>query len=128
MIHACDIDNEALMLAKVVLWISAGCPENGLRLNLSHGDSLEAGPCKNTSMWFDHTNLPPVEGYDCVVGNPYVRVKPELIGRFVFKTLEICTAPLLNWGKIYSTMLAYYVSSFHKASSIQTKHRAFASF
>jgi len=100
MIHACDIDLEALLLAKVVLWISAGCPENGLRLNLSHGDSLGAGPCRNTSIWFDHTNLPPVEGYDCVVGNPpYVRVKPELIGKFVFKNTRNLYCAFVELGQ-----------------------------
>jgi type I restriction-modification system DNA methylase subunit len=100
MIHACDIDLEALLLAKVVLWISAGCPENGLRLNLSHGDSLGAGPCKNTPMWFDHTNLPLVEGYDCVVGNPpYVRVKPEFIGKFVFKNTRNLYCAFIELGQ-----------------------------
>ena len=100
MIHACDIDLEALLLAKVVLWISAGCPENGLGLNLSHGDSLGAGPCTKTSMWFDHTHLPPVEGYDCVVGNPpYVRVKPELIGKFVFKNTRNLYCAFVELGQ-----------------------------
>ena len=33
MIHGCDIDKEALQIAKAVMWISAGCPEDGLELN-----------------------------------------------------------------------------------------------
>ena len=83
MIHACDIDNQALQLAKVVMWISAGCPESNLSLNFSLVDSLAAGPCVEISKWSKHTRLPCSKGYDAVFGNPpYVRVKQEFLSDF----------------------------------------------
>ena len=82
-IHACDIDAEALKLARVVMWITAGCPEKGLELNFSLCDSLAAGPCENKTDWKNHTMLEINRGYDAIIGNPpYVRVKPEIISIF----------------------------------------------
>ena len=82
-VHACDIDNQALQLAKVVMWISAGCPESNLSLNFSLVDSLAAGPCVQISKWSKHTGLLCSKGYDAVFGNPpYVRVKQELLSNF----------------------------------------------
>ena len=83
MIHACDIDDQALQLAKVVMWISAGCPESNICLNFSLVDSLAAGPCMEISEWTRHTGLACDSGYDAVFGNPpYVRVKAEQLSKF----------------------------------------------
>jgi len=83
MIHACDIDNEALQLAKVVMWISSGCPEPGISLNFSLCDSLGAGSCSNLNDWKKHTGLDCKSGYAAIFGNPpYVRVKPEELQGF----------------------------------------------
>ena len=83
MIHACDIDAEALQLAQVVLWITSGCPDSGVRLNFSLCDSLGAGPCSNVDEWKKHTGLDCKSGYSAVFGNPpYVRVKPEELQGF----------------------------------------------
>jgi len=85
-IYASDIDEEALQLAKVVLWISAGTPDLGLELNLSKCDSLEAGPCEDKADWNNHSGLEIGNGYDAVIGNPpYVRVTPEEISKFQTK-------------------------------------------
>jgi hypothetical protein len=85
-IHACDIDSEALLLAKVVFWMSAGCPIEGFSLNFAHQDSLAAGPCTDVSAWYNHTSLPETGGYDCILGNPpYVRVNPNKIDAFVHR-------------------------------------------
>ena len=83
MIHACDIDDEALQLARVVMWITAGCPNVGITLNFSLCDSLGAGPCSNVDEWIKHTGLDCKSGYAAVFGNPpYVRVKPESLPNF----------------------------------------------
>lgn len=108
-IHACDIDEQALDLAKVVLWISAGCPEDPISLNLSLGDSLAAGPCQNISVWNDHTGLNCNNGYDAVFGNPpYVRVKPDFISDFetkdarnVFSAFSELSINLLNESGLF---------------------------
>ena len=87
MIHACDIDEQALALCKVVLWISAGCPDRAISLNLSLGDNLAAGPCQEVAQWKGHTGLDCGNGYDVVLGNPpYVRVDPGFIGDFQTKS------------------------------------------
>ena len=87
MIHACDIDDQALQLAKVVMWISAGCPESNVPLNFSLVDSLAAGPCMEISEWTSHTGLNCDSGYDAVFGNPpYVRVKPDELSNFKVNT------------------------------------------
>ena len=86
MIHGCDIDREALQLAKAVMWISAGCPENGLKLNFSNSDSLKIGPCQNIKQWKKVTSFEVGSGYDAVMGNPpYVRVKSTEISKFSTK-------------------------------------------
>ena len=103
-IHACDIDEQALDLSKVVLWISAGCPERQISLNLSLVDSLAAGPCHDISLWNDHTGLHCDSGYDAVFGNPpYVRVKPDFINKFetknarnIFSSFSELSINLLN--------------------------------
>lgn len=83
MIHASDIDDGALQLARVVMWITAGSPESGIRLNFSLSDSLGAGPCLNNTDWVNHTGLESNNGYDAVFGNPpYVRVKQESLSGF----------------------------------------------
>ena len=83
MIHGCDIDDEALDLAKAVMWISAGCPKNGLTLNFFNGDSLKTGPCPDIKQWGKYTNFDVGTGYDAVFGNPpYVRVRPSEISKF----------------------------------------------
>ena len=83
MIHACDIDDEALQLARVVMWITSGCPKSGVRLNFSLCDSLGAGSCSNIEEWINHTGLDCKSGYAAVFGNPpYVRVKPESLPNF----------------------------------------------
>jgi hypothetical protein len=83
MLHACDIDEQALQLSKVVMWISAGCPDEHLSLNFSLCDSLAGGPCEEKSDWIEHTGLDCGLGYDLVFGNPpYVRVKPDEIPNF----------------------------------------------
>lgn len=74
-IHACDIDKQALELYKIIIWISAGSPQFNLDLNLSLCDSLSKGPCLNKDKWTELTNFDIGEGYFCVIGNPpYVRV------------------------------------------------------
>ena len=88
-IHGVDIDREALELAKVVLWVSAGTPDFGLRLNLSHCDSLKAGPCKKKSNWEKATKLKLGLGYDAVIGNPpYVAVNENKIKKFQTKSAK----------------------------------------
>ena len=83
MIHACDIDDDALQLARVVMWITANCPDSGIHLNFSLCDSLGAGPCSNLDEWAKHTGLDCKSGYAAVFGNPpYVRVKSELLSDF----------------------------------------------
>jgi hypothetical protein len=83
MIYSSDIDEEALELAKVVLWISAGSPSEGIRLNMANCDSLEVGSCKDIAKWEKHTSFETLNGYDVVFGNPpYVRVKPEKLNGF----------------------------------------------
>jgi hypothetical protein len=87
MIHACDIDNEALQLAKVVMWITSGCPESGISLNFSLCDSLGVGSCSSLDDWKKHTGLDCKSGYAAVFGNPpYVRVKPEQLSNFITKS------------------------------------------
>jgi hypothetical protein len=82
-IYSADIDSEALKLAKVVLWISAGCPESGIDLNLANCDSLGVGSCEDTKLWSNHTGFDVKSGFDVVFGNPpYVRVKPETLQGF----------------------------------------------
>ena len=82
-IYSADIDSEALKLAKVILWISAGCPEAGIDLNLANCDSLGVGSCENTKLWSSHTGFDVKSGFDVVFGNPpYVRVKPETLQGF----------------------------------------------
>ncbi|MDA1167643.1 MAG: Eco57I restriction-modification methylase domain-containing protein, partial [archaeon] len=82
-IYFADIDSEALKLAKVVLWVSAGCPESGIDLNLANCDSLGVGSCENTKLWNKHTGFDVQSGFDVVFGNPpYVRVKPETLQGF----------------------------------------------
>jgi hypothetical protein len=86
MIHACDIDQQALDLARIVLWISAGCPSEELKLNFSLCDSLNSGPCTNIEDWREHTGLDIVNGYDLVIGNPpYVAIKAENYPNFKTK-------------------------------------------
>ena len=83
MIHACDIDDEALQLGRVVMWITSGCPDSDVHLNFSLCDSLGAGPCSNVDEWIKHTGLDCKSGYAAVFGNPpYVRVKPESLPNF----------------------------------------------
>lgn len=104
MIHACDIDEQAIELSKVVLWISAGCPEDTISLNFSLCDSLAAGPCENATTWIQHTGLDCGAGYDAVFGNPpYVRVKPDQIANFetrnarnIFSAFSELSINLLN--------------------------------
>ena len=86
MIHACDIDQQALDLARIVFWISAGCPSEELKLNFSLCDSLNSGPCTNIEDWREHTGLDIVNGYDLVIGNPpYVAIKAENYPKFKTK-------------------------------------------
>ena len=86
MIHACDIDQQALDLARIVFWISAGCPSEELKLNFSLCDSLNSGPCTNIEDWREHTGLDIVNGYDLVIGNPpYVAIKAENYPNFKTK-------------------------------------------
>ena len=83
MIHACDIDQQALDLARIVLWISAGCPSEELKLNFSLCDSLSAGPCFDINKWYEHTGLETINGYDLVIGNPpYVMFKKGSYPKF----------------------------------------------
>jgi len=83
MIHACDIDQQALDLARIVLWISAGCPLEELKLNFSLCDSLSAGPCFDINKWYKHTGLETINGYDLIIGNPpYVMFKKESYPKF----------------------------------------------
>jgi len=82
-IYSADIDSEALKLAKVVLWISAGSPESGINLNLANCDSLGVGSCEDTKLWSNHTGFDVKSGFDVVFGNPpYVRVKPDMLQGF----------------------------------------------
>ena len=86
MLHACDIDQQALDLARIVLWISAGCPSEELKLNFSLCDSLSSGPCTDIEDWREHTGLDIVNGYDLVIGNPpYVAIKAEHYPNFKTK-------------------------------------------
>ena len=86
MIHACDIDQQALDLARIVLWISAGCPSEELKLNFSLCDSLVSGPCTDINDWSKHTGLEIDNGYDLVIGNPpYVMIKAEDYTKFKTK-------------------------------------------
>ena len=86
-IYASDIDKEALQLARVVLWISAGTPDLGLELNLANCDSLENGPCINKEDWMNHSGLEIGDGYDAVLGNPpYVSTTSKQI--YDFKTKD----------------------------------------
>ena len=82
-IYSADIDEEALRLAKVVLWISAGCPQSGIELNIANCDSLEIGACEDRVSWNKITGFNVNGGFDVVFGNPpYVRVKPETLQGF----------------------------------------------
>ena len=82
-IYSADIDEEALRLAKVVLWISAGYPQSGIELNVATCDSLEMGACEDKSSWNKITGFDVKGGFDVVFGNPpYVRVKPEMLQGF----------------------------------------------
>ena len=82
-IFSADIDTEALNLAKVVLWISSGCPPSGIKLNMSNCDSLELGSCEDNISWNKLTGFDIEGGFDVVFGNPpYVRVKPETLQGF----------------------------------------------
>ena len=82
-IYSADIDEEALRLAKVVLWISAGCPQSGIELNIANCDSLEIGACEDRVSWNKITGFNVNDGFDVVFGNPpYVRVKPETLQGF----------------------------------------------
>ena len=82
-IYCADIDSNALKLAKVVLWISAGCPDDGLKINMSNCDSLGVGSCEEKEVWKFHTGFELKDGFDVVFGNPpYVRVKPEELAGF----------------------------------------------
>lgn len=86
MIHACDIDQQALDLARIVLWISAGCPSEELKLNFSLCDSLVSGPCTDINDWSEQTGLEIDNGYDLVIGNPpYVMIKAEDYTKFKTK-------------------------------------------
>ena len=82
-IYSADVDGEALGLAKVVLWISAGCPQQGIKLNMANCDSLEMGACEDKTSWNKLTGFNVSDGFDVVFGNPpYVRVKPETLQGF----------------------------------------------
>ena len=82
-IYSADIDGEALQLAKVVLWISAGCPQSGIKFNMANCDSLEMGACEEKVSWNKITGFNVDGGFDVVFGNPpYVRVKPEMLQGF----------------------------------------------
>ena len=82
-IYSADIDGEALQLAKVVLWISAGCPQSGIKLNMANCDSLGMGSCEDKISWNKLTGFNVSDGFDVVFGNPpYVRVKPEMLQGF----------------------------------------------
>jgi hypothetical protein len=82
-IYSADIDGEALQLAKVVLWISAGCPQSGIEFNMANCDSLELGACEDKVSWNKITGFKVNGGFDVVFGNPpYVRVKPEMLQGF----------------------------------------------
>jgi len=82
-IYSADIDEEALRLAKVVLWISAGCPQSGIEFNMANCDSLEMGACEDKVSWNKITGFNVNGGFDVVFGNPpYVRVKPEMLQGF----------------------------------------------
>ncbi len=82
-IFSADIDTEAINLAKVVLWISSGCPQSGVKLNMSNCDSLELGSCEDKISWNKLTGFDAEDGFDVVFGNPpYVRVKPEMLQGF----------------------------------------------
>ena len=83
MIHACDIDEEAIVLAEAVLWISSECPEQGLDLNLRIINSLGAGACQDITTWADYTGFEINEGYSAILGNPpYVRVSANSLDGF----------------------------------------------
>jgi len=87
MIHACDIDQQALDLARIVLWISSGCPSEELKLNFSLCDSLYSGSCTDIKDWSEHTGLEIVNGYDLVIGNPpYVMIKEGNYPKFKTKS------------------------------------------
>ena len=82
-IYSADIDEEALRLAKVVLWISAGCPQSGIEFKMANCDSLEMGACEDKVSWNKITGFKVNGGFDVVFGNPpYVRVKPEMLQGF----------------------------------------------
>jgi len=83
MLYACDLDHQALELSKIVLWLSALCPNTNLDLNLKLCDSLSIGPCKNKEDWTSITGFNLGQGYDCVIGNPpYIRVKKNYLDKF----------------------------------------------
>ena len=82
-IYSADIDEEALRLAKVVLWISAGCPQSGIEFKMANCDSLEMGACEDKASWNKITGFNVNGGFDVVFGNPpYVRVKPDMLQGF----------------------------------------------
>ena len=82
-IYSADIDGEALRLAKVVLWISAGCPQSGIEFNMANCDSLKLGACEDKVSWNKITGFNVDDGFDVVFGNPpYVRVKPDMLQGF----------------------------------------------
>jgi hypothetical protein len=82
-IYSADNDEEALRLARVVLWISAGCPPSGIEFNMANCDSLEMGACEDRFSWNKITGFETNAGFDVVFGNPpYVRVKPEMLQGF----------------------------------------------
>jgi hypothetical protein len=111
-IYASDIDDEALQLAKVVLWISAGTPDLGLELNLSKCDSLEGGPCENKADWSAHSGLKIGSGYDAVLGNPpYVAKAPEEIYKFKTKKTRnlYCAFTELGLNLIHSKGLVCFI-------------------
>ena len=71
-IYCADIDSNALKLSKVVLWISAGCPDDGLKINMSNCDSLGVGSCEEKEVWKFHTGFELKDGFDVVFGNPHM--------------------------------------------------------
>jgi len=82
-IYSADLDEEALRLAKVVLWISAGCPQSGIEFKMANCDSLEMGACEDKVSWNKITGFNVNGGFDVVFGNPpYVRVKPDMLQGF----------------------------------------------
>ena len=91
MIHGCDIDEEAIVLAEAVLWISSECPEQGLDLNLRIINSLGAGACQDITTWAGYTGFEINEGYSAILGNPpYVRVSANSLDGFDTKSARTC--------------------------------------